>query len=314
MKKIIILPIVAILIFLTGCQKNENSQTRFLLNTVCTITAECRDETLAGAFSVAKNYENLFSRTIKGSEIYKLNLGENISVSDDTLYIINRAKEFSKISNGKFDITICSVSELWDFENKIIPNVLEVQNALKTVNYENIKINETTVSLGGSKIDLGGIAKGFIADKMKDYLKENNVKSGLINLGGNIITFGQDSVVGIKRPFSEDTIATIKLRDKSIVTSGIYERYIEKDNVFYHHILDTKTGFSVENNLASVTVIGKSSLDCDALSTVCMVLGLDEGLAVIENLPDYEAVFIDKNERITLSSGLKFNGNEIYFR
>lgn len=314
MKKFLILLIIIALVFSVGCREKENSQTLFLLNTVCTVTANCQSETLSGAFSVAQNYEELLSRTVKGSEIYRLNLGEDITVSDDTLYIINQAIKFSELSNGKFDITICSVSELWDFENQIIPEKADIENALKTVDYKNIKISGNTVSLNGSKIDLGGIAKGFIADKMKDYLKKNGVKEGLINLGGNIVTFGRDSVIGIKKPFTNDTIATVNLHDKSIVTSGIYERYIKQDGLICHHILDTESGFAVQNDLASVTVIGESSLECDALSTVCMLLGLDEGLALIETLPNYEAVFVDKNERITLTSNLKFNGNEISFR
>lgn len=314
MKKFVILPTVLIALLLCSCETRESSQTRFLLNTVATLTADCDDQTLEGAFSLCEDYEKLLSRTVEGSEIYKLNSGETVNVSDDTLLLIERSLYYSKLTDGKFDITVCPVSELWDFENQIIPSRDEIAEALKSVDYENIETDGNTVSLNGSKIDLGGIAKGYIADKVKEYLLENGADSAIINLGGNIVTYGRDCTVGIKRPFGEDTIASITVRDKSVVTSGIYERYIEKDGRIYHHILDVETGYGIENELASVTVIGDSSLDCDALSTVCMLSGREKATEIIEGLSDYEAVFIDRDGDMTVTAGLEIKNTKIYFK
>ena len=305
-----------LLFSLCGCDRNnEISDTRFVLDTVATLTADCDEETLDRAFSVCSDYEKKLSRTIEGSDVYKLNESLGFTkVSDETVEIIERSIYFSRLSDGKFDITIYPVSSLWDFKNQVVPSRDEISEALKNVDYESIKVKENTVNLGEKKIDLGGIAKGYIADKVKAYLVENGAESGIVNLGGNVVVFGKDYRVGIKKPFSEDVIAVLNIKDKSAVTSGIYERYIEQNGKIYHHILDTSTGYSVENELASVTVVGNSSLDCDALSTVCMLLGTEKGLEVIENFPDTEAVFINKDLKITLSSGLEIKNDDIYLK
>ena len=314
MKKFVILPTFLILLLLCGCENQKNTQTRFLLDTVVTITADCDDQTLNGAFALCKNYEKMLSRTIEGSDVYRLNSGEKVSVSEDTLLLIERSLYYSEITGGKFDITVCSVSELWDFENQIIPDRNEIAEALKNVDYQNISISNSTVFLNGSKIDLGGIAKGYIADKIKEYLLENGVESAIINLGGNVVTYGSDCKVGIQRPFGSDTAAHITLRDKSAVTSGIYQRYIENDGEIYHHILDVDTGYGVQNELASVTIIGESSLECDALSTVCLISGRQKATEFIDSKDGYEAVFIDRDGNISVSGGLKIKNDGIYFK
>jgi len=316
MKKRFSVYIILLLFSLCGCDRNnEVSETRFVLDTVATLTADCDEKTLDGAFTVCSDYEKMFSRTIENSDVHKLNDSLSFTeVSDETIEIIERSLYFSDLTNGKFDITICPVSSLWDFKNQVIPSKDEIAEALKNVDYEAIEIKGNLVNLGGKKIDLGGIAKGYIADKLKDYLLNNGANKGIVNLGGNVVVFGKEYRVGIKKPFSEDIAAVLLIKDKSAVTSGIYERYIEKDGEIYHHIIDTETGYGVENELASVTVVGDSSLDCDALSTVCMLMGKEKGLEIIENMPDTEAVFISRDQKITLSSGLAQKNDEIYFK
>ena len=313
MKKSFSVCLILLLLSLCGCDRNtEISDTRFALDTVVTLTADCDEDTLNGAFSVCSDYEKLLSRTVENSDVYKLNQSSGFTeISEETLKIIERSIYFSEISSGKFDITVCPVSMLWDFENQVVPSRDEIAEALKNVDYEAIEIKENKINLNGKKIDLGGIAKGYIADKLKDYFTENGVKKGIINLGGNVVVFGKEYRVGIKKPFSEDIAAVLLLKDKSAVTSGIYERYIKKGDEFYHHIIDTKTGYGVENELASVTIIGENSLDCDALSTVCMLMGTEKGLEIIENTEGTEAVFINKNGEITLSGGLTKEKDEI---
>lgn len=316
MKKNITLPMMLILLLLCGCNsgETENSETRFLLDTVCTVTADCGDDIINGAFSLCEDLERTLSKNVKDSDVYRLNNTEGfVSVSPDTLKTVERALYYSELSGGKFDITIAPVSALWDFKNQVVPDRNEIAEALKNVDYHSVEIKDGGISLDGKQIDLGGIAKGYIADKATEYLKENGVKKALINFGGNICMIGQYNI-GIKKPFDDSVIASIEIKDKCAVTSGIYERYIEKDGKTYHHILDPKTGYGVENKLAAVTVIGEKALDCDALSTVCMLLGAEDGLEIINRTADTEAVFIDRDGGITLSSGLYRENDKIYFK
>ena len=316
MKKSVTLPMMLILLLLCGCNsgETENSETRFLLDTVCTVTADCGDDIINGAFSLCENLERTLSKTVTDSDVYKLNNTEGfVSVSDGTLKTVERALYYSELSGGKFDITIAPVSALWDFKNQVIPSKDEISEALQNVDYHSIEIKNGEISSGTKQIDLGGIAKGYIADRATEYLKENGAENALVNLGGNICMIGGYNI-GIQKPFDDSVIASIALKDKCVVTSGIYERYIESDGKIYHHILDPKTGYGAENELASVTVIGEKAVDCDALSTVCMLLGTESGMDIINNTADTEAVFIDRENNITLSSGLYREKDKIYFK
>lgn len=307
---------IFVLLTMCGCTAQENTDTRFLLDTVVTLTANCDDDTLEEAFSLCGDFEKLLSRTVEDSDVSRLNSSnEFIKVSPHTEKIIERSLYYSEKTHGKFDITVCSVSKLWDFKEEIVPEKKEISEALKNVDYESIETSDSHINLKGKEIDLGAIAKGYIADKITEYFESEGVKSGIVNLGGNISVFGREYTVGIQNPENENGIsAKIKLKDKSAVTSGIYQRSFTQNGEFYHHIIDTSTGFPVNNTLASVTIIGKSSMDCDALSTCCMLLGLQEGLSLIDEMQDYEAVFIEKDGKISLSNGIYMENNEILFK
>lgn len=307
---------IMLLLLLCGCKADEvNTETRVLLDTVVKLTADCDRDTLIGAFDLCSEYEDILSRTKSGSDVFLLNGSDTpVTVSDSTVEIIKKAVYYSDLTNGLFDITVCPVSELWDFKNQVVPSRDEIAEALKNVDYHSIEINGNSVNLNGKKIDLGAIAKGYIADRIKEYLIENGAESGIINLGGNVVVFGDKYKVGIQKPFSSDLAATVELRDKSAVTSGVYQRYIEKDGELYHHIIDPRTGYGVKSGLLSVTVIGGSSFDCDALSTCCLLSGLEGGMALIGKIPDTEAVFIDTDGNIFVSSGLKIDGKRIAYK
>lgn len=309
MKKIVSLNLSLVLLLLCGCTgKLENKDTRFLFDTVVTLTANCSNETLDGAFELCENYEKLLSRTVQDSEVYTLNNTEGfVEVSDDTLGIIEKSLYYANLSNGKFDITIYPVSSLWDFNKQIIPSRDEISDALKNVDYQSIKIEGNKINLNGRQIDLGGIAKGYVADRLSEYFKEMKVSEGIIDLGGNLLVFGdRDYTVGIKQPFSDELAATLKMRNKTVVTSGTYERYIPADIKLYHHILDPDTGYACDTDLTSATIIGNSSMDADALSTVCILIGLENAQTLIENTADTEAVFIDNDGKLHYTSGLSF--------
>ena len=316
MKKTVTLSTLLVLMLLCGCdaEKPENSETRFLMDTVVTLTAECDDETIDGAFALCENLESILSRTVKDSDVYRLNHTDGfVKVSSHTLKNVERALYYAELSGGRFDITVCPVSELWDFKNQIVPDRDEIAEALKNVDYHSVEINDGEISSGGKQIDLGGIAKGYITDELISYFKEQGAESAVISLGGNIGLIGKHTV-GIKKPFDGSVILTAELEDMCVSTSGIYERYIEKDRKIYHHIIDPETGYGVENGLASATVIAEKSIDCDALSTVCMLLGVEKAAELIDSLPGTEAVFIDRDEKITMTSGLYREAEKIYFK
>ncbi len=309
MKKILSLNLSLVLLLLCGCATQENKDTKFLYDTVVTLTASCSSNTLDGAFSLCEEYEQLLSRTIEQSDVYKLNNSRGFTqVNEHTKKIIERSVYYGDLSGGKYDITIYPVSSLWNFNNGVIPSRDEIADALKNVDYHSIQILDNSINLNGKQIDLGSIAKGYIADRVLEYFKQNNVSEGIIDLGGNLIVWGdRNYTIGIKNPFSDGVAATIKLQNKTAVTSGTYQRYIEKDGIFYHHILDVNTGFGCESNLVSATIIGNSSFDADALSTICILLGLDDAKTLIENTDNTEAVFIDKNNNLYYTSGLVLN-------
>lgn len=197
----------------------------------------------------------------------------------------------------------------------IPPDADALAEACTHVDYRSIVIDEQagTVMLTDpdAAIDLGFIAKGYIADRIREYLVSKQIASAIINLGGNTLLIGDKPDkspyrVGIQYPFGSagDIITTLSVRDQSVVTSGVYERFVEADGVRYHHILHPKTGYPVENGLLSVTIITDSSTDADALSTACFLLGLSDGMALIESLPDTEALFITDDYELHYSSGL----------
>ena len=309
---------------LTGCAKNSDpiSRTAFYFDTVIQITLyDTVDETiLDGCFALAEKYENLFSATKEGSDVWKINHagGETVTVSEETVTLLTTATDYANATEGAIDPTIRPVSELWDFGSDGDPRVPEdaaIKTALSHVSYDHIRFgtapsDETgepvlrTVTLTDPKaaVDLGFIAKGYIADKMKEYLLSQGVASACISLGGNVLAIGEkpDGApfrIGIQEPFAEEgtTIDTVEIRDTSVVTSGIYERCFYEDGVFYHHVLDTSTGYPVDNELASVTIICDSSTRADALSTSCLCLGLDKGRKFLDAEKDVAYLFITKD-------------------
>ena len=313
MKKIISLNLSLVLLLLCGCAAQENKDTKFLLDTVVTLRATCDSETLGGAFELCQNFENLLSRTVKDSDVYTLNNSNGfVEVDSHTSKIIKQAVYYGDLSGGKFDVTIYPVSSLWDFNNEVIPSRDEIAEALKNIDYQSIEVDDNRVNLNGKKIDLGGIAKGYIADRLLDYFKEHGVAEGIIDLGGNVVVFGErDYTVGIKKPFTDSEIAaSLVVKNKSVVTSGTYERYVKADITLYHHILDPKTGYACDTDLTSSTIISDSSMQADAYSTICILLGLEKAKEFIEKESGVEAIFIDNDGKIHYTSGLSLNNNK----
>lgn len=301
-------------------QTEPLSATAFKLNTVVSIRIyDSTDESLIDeAMALCDRYEALFSRTKESSELYKLNHGtlpqenDGFLVSPETAELIVKGLEYCNLSNGGFDIAIEPVSSLWDFtsEEKVIPTEKQLAEALPLIDYNSVILtgNHVRFQKEGMGLDLGAIAKGYIADRMKDFLISKGIKSATISLGGNILCIGEKPdgtpfKVGIQKPFSDrgETVSVASVKDKSVVSSGVYERYFEKDGQFYHHILNPRTGYPYDNSLLAVTIISDESVDGDGLSTTCFALGLEEGMKLINSLPDVEAVFITEDNELHYS-------------
>ncbi|MDE5937769.1 MAG: FAD:protein FMN transferase [Lachnospiraceae bacterium] len=310
---------------LIGCTRNTEpiSRTGFYFDTVIQITLyDTEDEAvLDGCFALAEKYENLFSATKEGSDVWNINHGngETVTVSEETVTLLMTAVDCANTTEGRIDPTIRPVSELWNFgsDNEAqVPEEAGIREALSHVSYDTIRFGvassaETgdpvyrTVTLTDPEaaIDLGFIAKGYIADKMKEYLLSQNVHSACISLGGNVLAVGEKPDgspfrIGIQEPFAETgkSLATIEIKDVSVVTSGIYERcFYDEDGVLYHHVLDTATGYPVDNELAGVTIICPSSMKADALSTSCLCLGLEEGRSFLDAEKDVAYLLIAKD-------------------
>jgi len=268
-----------------------------------------------------RELENKLSTKIATSEVSKINDNagvDKVAVSDDTFTVIKEALKYGKISQGKFDITVGNLVDLWGIgtENEKVPSKDEIQKSLATVGYNKIEIDENnkTVYLKekGMKIDLGAIAKGYVADDIVKILEKDGVKSAIINLGGNVYVYGnkggKNFKIGIRNPLAPDPndyLGIYQSQNESVVTSGVYERFFEKDGKRYHHILSTSDGYPIDNNLISTSIITKNSMDADALSTTTFALGLEEGLKLIENTPNTEAMFITSDKKIYMTSGMK---------
>lgn len=323
-KHILAIILLFLLLIIWGCNKTNNevnnepiTRTAFALDTIISITIyDSKDETvLNGAIDLVEHYELVYSKTLVDSELFKLNNRTLTSIgvgpytyqiSDELSELLEYGLEYSSLSNGAFDITIEPLSSLWDFKAKEakVPDSNLISEAVKKTGYKNVKLDGNIIDLGNedTRIELGAIAKGYIADRVKDYLLEEGVKSAIIDLGGNILCLGEKDgtepfKVGIQKPFAgrNELIATMDIKDMSVVTSGIYERYFIKDDKTFHHILDPTTGYSYDNNLLSITVIAEKSSDADGLSTTCFALGLEEGMKLINTLENTYAIFIDKD-------------------
>ena len=310
----------AALLLCGGCSAEKElqklSEVGFYLDTVITLTAYTEDEQiLKDAMEECGRYEQMLSRTIEGSDVWRINHadGEPVEVSEDTAAILRCAAEISRKSAGAFDITIAPASMMWDFTSgkAELPDAEALAAAAELVDYSKVQVEGNTVTLPkGMMIDLGGIAKGYIADRIKEYMKERGIEHAILSFGGNIVAIGKkpdgtDWKVGIQdidKPTGEYMLVAAN-RGGSTVTSGIYERGFEIDGVRYHHLLNPKTGWPEQNELASVTILSDSSMEGDALATAAFILGREKGLELIENFPGAEAVFIDRNRQVTYSSG-----------
>ncbi len=309
----------ALSVALSSCAAEKTvTRSDFLLDTFVTVTLYGSDDDalLDEALELCRRYDAMFDRHDPHSELARLNAagGAPTTVSPELYALLEKALYYCKLSGGIYDISVAPVLDLWDFSaGGAPPDAAAVDAALARVNWERVLLSAgNTVELrGGVQIDLGSIAKGFIADEMAALLR-GRTPGALIDLGGNTVAVGGKHngapfLIGVRKPFDTEggIVGNLPVKDMSVVSSGVYERYFRAGGVLYHHILNARTGTPANTGLWGVTVVSPSSADADALSTVCFLLGPDDGLALIESLPDTEAVFLPDDGTVLPTSGLE---------
>lgn len=300
------------------------SQESFQLGTYITLSiyadAEVPTEVFDKLFNLIDYYEYMISKNIVGTELNQVNENAGIApvkVDDELLEIVRLGIEFAGYSDGLFDISIGPLVDLWgigtDFAN--VPNEADIKEKMTLIDYKKIVIdeNEKTIYLPEKNmaLDLGAIAKGYIADRVKDLILEEGYSSAIINLGGNVLTVGTKPnsdtwSIGVRDPESDagSTMGILKLEDNSIVSSGIYERFFIDGDIRYHHLINPKIGYPEQNDMMSVSIISELSVDGDALSTTVFLLGLEAGFELVEELENVEAVFVMADRSVYITSGL----------
>lgn len=331
-KSLISLSLVTSLFFV-GCNntvsKNTSSdplkRTELLMGTTVSVTLfDHQDpEILNDAFNLVKELENELSLNKSSTLLTELNASSGTApykVNSTLFDIVEKGVYYSELTNGSFDLSVGPIVKLWSIglPEARVPSQEEIDAALPTIGYENIILDPdaSTIYLEkpNMKLDLGGIAKGYTADAIAGLLASKGVEHALVDLGGNIYTLGHKVdgslwKVGIQDPFENrnNIVGYVSVADQSVVTSGIYERFLEANGKKYHHILDPKTGYPFDNDIAGISIISDKSIDGDALSTAVFSKGLEEGLAFVQTLPGVDAIFISKDSKIYITEGLKGN-------
>ena len=343
--------LVCPMLLFTGCENITDADTSITgnepisissikLNTAVQITIyDSQDKALLDdCLALCDKYELVFSRTNEKSELYKLNHRKDTSdkdpnadgqttpypvsgtadtwhISEDLASLLSQGLSITRESDGAFDIAIAPLTSLWDFtaEDPKVPDDAAIQKALPLCSSDGVTIDGQDITLPSDDIqfDVGAIAKGYIADRLKDFLVKKGVNSAIINLGGNVLCIGSKPngtpfKIGIQKPFADrnETEAVMDIAGKSVVSSGIYERCFKQGGKLYHHILNPQTGYPYENGLISVTIISDQSVDGDALSTTCFALGLEDGLKFAEK-KGVQAVFITEDYELHYTDGFQ---------
>ncbi|MCL2339923.1 MAG: FAD:protein FMN transferase [Actinomycetia bacterium] len=296
----------------------------YAFNTVISLQsydpAELCEPAFAQAFQECRRFEQLFSRTLTHSDISAINrsAAQTVEIDRDTFRLLSAAQYYCRASQNTFDITIGAASALWNFAEKQLPDPRELAAALEHVDWQKLQLAAVEDGTGPATryqacltdpqaaVDVGGMAKGYIADRLTELLKSAALTNFYINLGGNTTVQGYKPGgsswrVGVQDPNNKDQIAAVvETTNCSLVTSGIYERCFSLNGVLYHHILDTKTGYPVHTDVAGVTVVCPDSIDAEGFSTTLLALGQARGAEFVQNHPQIlNVIYVDAAGRVT---------------
>ncbi|MBQ3986400.1 MAG: FAD:protein FMN transferase, partial [Oscillospiraceae bacterium] len=305
--------IIAVLIMLmtvSSCANSEKTAEFFAMDTYMSVKAyggDAVDEAEALVFEL----ERKLSITDGLSEISAVNEAGSAQVSQETAELVASALSLCELSGGALDISVYSVTRAWGFTagEYRVPQEAELEKLLRLVDYTKVTVSGDTVSLGeGMLIDLGAVAKGYAGDRVTELLRSHGVKSAIINLGGNVQCLGRKPdgsrwKIGVQDPAGSGYVGVIEAEDEAVITSGGYERFFVEDGKTYWHIIDPSDGRPADSGLISVTVIGKSGLACDGLSTALFVMGKEKAAGLWRENGGFEAVFVTENGDIIITEG-----------
>ena len=322
----IIIVFILIFIFTTGkFERPEVVKSSYALGTIINlkVLGSKGEKAIEEAIEKLNYIDDKMSAFKEDSDISKITSKAGVNsetVSKDTYFVVKKAVEYSKILEGTFDPTIRPLVKLWNIGTKeeSIPEESQIEEALKFINYKDVILDESNNSImlkhKKQALDVGGIAKGFAADEVRDIFYKHKIKSALIDLGGNIFALGNKDdgtpwKVGIQNPFKPrgEYIGILSVKNKSVVTSGNYEKYFIKDGERFHHIIDPKTGYPSQSKIISATIISDNSIDGDGLSTGVYILGIDKALKIIEAIEGIDAIFITEDKKVYKTSGIDKN-------
>lgn len=281
----------------------------FAMDTVISIrvTGRKAEECTAEIVKCVNLLDSALTRHKPDSEISLINKNGGGTLSDKTAGYFRLLLDVSKKSGGAFDFTLGAVSDLWGFgKNPSVPDEKELAKAISESGYENVSLSGNEIVLKGGVVDFGAAGKGIALDEIRTILDNTKAKEAIISVGGSVLIYGKDEAkVGIRDPYGNAgrSIATLTVSDFCVSTSGSYERCFEENGTTYHHILNPETGFPVDNELISVTVVSQSGALSDALSTACFVLGIEDGIRLAKEY-GCEAVFITKDKTVYASDNI----------
>ena len=296
-------------------------------DTVCAVSADADAAALREIEALCARYELLLSRFDPESRLSALNAaaGEWVDVGNELATVLRAALGYCERTGGLFDITMGGVCRLWDFKRGVVPDGAAIAEALAHVDWRNVQIEGTQARIidPQTAIDLGGMAKGYIADLVIDLLKLRGATAGVINLGGNVACLGGKPDgsawnVGLRAPVPSGgslqaaSFASVSVRGKSVVTSGVYERSFMRNGRVLHHILDPRTGKPAETDVLSATVVADKSLDADGYTTALIVMGAERALAFAERTPGIEAILLTTNAHLLKTTGLQGEGAQLH--
>ncbi|MDR1302647.1 MAG: FAD:protein FMN transferase [Treponema sp.] len=308
-------------LYLLACTEAPEAQAELVLGTVCTINLyeEGSPQVYGTLFSRLRAIETTMSVTMADTAVDRINQNAGIQpvpVPPDLIEVLDQAIRYAVLSEGAFDPTVGPLVQRWAIgsEHPRIPEPAEIEATLSLINWQDLVIDHDAATVflrrSGMALDLGAIAKGYAADEMVKILQNARIKRAIIDLGGNIFAYGakQNGLpwrIGVQNPLDArgTYLGVLAVQHKSVVTSGVYERYAEINGKRYHHILSTQDGYPVYNGLLSVTIIADHSIDADALSTSVFALGYEKGRALVESLNPIEAIFVFEDKRIQCTSG-----------
>ena len=289
-------------------------------DTVCAVSADVDAAALREVEALCARYELLLSRFNPESRLFALNAAEGklIDAGDELASVLRAALGYCERTGGLFDITMGSVCRLWDFKRGVVPDDAAIAQALAHVDWRNVQVEGTQARIANPQatIDLGGMAKGYIADRVINLLKCRGATTGVVNLGGNVACLGGKPDgsawnVGLRAPVPSGgslqaaSFTSVSVCGKSVVTSGVYERAFMRDGRVLHHILDPRTGKPAETDVLSATVIADKSIDADGYTTALIIMGAEQALTFAEQTPGIEAILLTTNAHLLQTTGLQ---------